>query len=61
MTYAYGNELKEKLQREYELEEKEREENERAKLLAKIEATKERLQKQEISVEEYILTLESGA
>lgn len=60
LTYAYGNELKEKLQREYELEEKEREERERAKLLAKIEATKERLQKQEISVEEYILTLESG-
>ena len=60
LTYAYGNELLEKLKREYELEEKEREEKERVKLLEKIEQAKQRLQKQEISLEEYVLNLESG-
>lgn len=60
LTYEYGNELNDSLQKAYEKEEEEKLELEREALLKRIEQLKERFSKGECSVEDYILELENG-
>ena len=58
LTYEYGLDIREELQRSYEEEEARRKEEEYKRFLEKLEKTRKRLQKMEISPEEYILMLE---
>ena len=60
LTYKYGNNLSEKLKEEFKQEEKKKEEEKRLKLLKSIEDLKARVAKKEISIEEYLVSLESA-
>lgn len=60
LTYEYGNGLNETLKKEYEAEERELKERERIRFLREIEELKARLEKKEISVEEYVYSVEKA-
>lgn len=60
LTYEYGNGLNETLKKEYEAEERELKERERIRFLREIEELKARLEKKEISIEEYVYSVEKA-
>ena len=58
LTYEYGLDIRDELQKSYEEEEKRRKEEEYQLFLEKLEKARRRVQKSEMSPEEYILMLE---
>ena len=58
LTYEYGLDIRDELQKSYEEEEKRRKEEEYRLFLEKLEKARRRVQKSEMSPEEYILMLE---
>ena len=58
LTYEYGLDIRDELQKSYEEEEKRRKEEEYQLFLEKLEKARRRVQKAEMSPEEYILMLE---
>ena len=58
LTYEYGLDIRDELQKSYEEEEKRRKEEEYKLFLEKLEKARRRVQKAEMSPEEYILMLE---
>lgn len=58
LTYEYGLDMRDELQKSYEEEEKRRKEEEYQLFLEKLEKARRRVQKSEMSPEEYILMLE---
>ena len=60
LTYEYGNDLNETLEKEYEAEKNELKAKERENLLKRISALKERFENGKCSIEEYVVELENG-
>lgn len=58
LTYEYGLDIRELLQKSYEEEEARRKEEEYRRFLEKLEKARKRVQKMEMTLEEYILMLE---
>lgn len=60
VSYMHGNDLMEKLEREYEDEKRKIEEKKKADILAKIQSIRDSADKRNIPIEEYALLLEQG-